>query len=185
MHLIYYGSRSKNAGYQQRLFNTWIFLVLLYFRLNSCRLLVYSHSNMSLPSSIPLRVQPLTLLLFIPGWGRCDPAGPSRVPGAVALPQLSTAHAGFPTAFLFLSRSEIAFCALGICAVKDGFVAELKSRGIPSLLGELKKKSNKTFPKEKLLVELHFLCWNKSMARDTGRFHWSTFSQICFILAFL
>lgn len=72
------GAPTKNRGYQQRLFNTWVFLVvLLYSRLNSCRLLVYSHSNMSLPRSIPPRArsQGLTLLSFIPGSGWADPAG--------------------------------------------------------------------------------------------------------------
>lgn len=72
------GAPARNRGYQQRLFNTRVFLVvLLYSRLNSCRLLVYSHSNMSLPRSIPPRArsQGLTLLSFIAGSGWADPAG--------------------------------------------------------------------------------------------------------------
>lgn len=153
MHLIYYGSQSKNMGYRQQLFNTWIFLVvLLYFRLNSCRLLVYSHSNMSLPSSIPLRVQSqgLTLLLFIPGSGWSDLAGAkSGLPGAVALPRLQQSPLQPSDSVYFPIEERNCFlCSGHLCGwVKDGIVAELKSQGIPSFWGEEGKKKQ-VFPKK-------------------------------------
>lgn len=59
----------KNTGYQQQLSNTWISLaVSFYFSLNSRCLLVYSCSNMSVPSGIPLHVPGLTVPSFIRAW---------------------------------------------------------------------------------------------------------------------